>query len=105
VKFHYFEEGKADKKDFQLQMAIQQGYVPKTCLLGGAVVMSEVMCFNFRTPDARRFAWWLLWKVWIVGTWCGLRRNLWYWALSVRCSSYSRLLTPSPGTQEKAGNQ
>ncbi len=42
MKLHYFEQNEADTDDFQLKMAIQQGYVPKTCLLSGIVVMSEV---------------------------------------------------------------
>lgn len=42
MKIHYFEQDKADTDDFQLKMAINQGYCPPTCLLGGAVVMAEV---------------------------------------------------------------
>jgi hypothetical protein len=41
VKPHYFEQDKADEDDFMLGMAKAQGYVPKTCLLGGMVVMAE----------------------------------------------------------------
>jgi hypothetical protein len=50
MKPHYFDDGKADEKDFQLAMAIEHGYVPKTCLLGGLVVMSEIA--NRRDPCA-----------------------------------------------------
>lgn len=39
---HYFNEGKADENDINLQMAIGQGYVPKGCLLGGMIVMMLV---------------------------------------------------------------
>lgn len=42
MKLHYFEQESADSDDFQLKMAIHQGYVPKTCLLGGITVMSEI---------------------------------------------------------------
>jgi hypothetical protein len=42
MKPHYFEQGRPDEDDIQLKMAIGQGYVPKTCLLNGIVVMSEV---------------------------------------------------------------
>lgn len=42
MKFHYFEERKADINDIQLKMAINQGYVPSTCLLAGFIVMSEI---------------------------------------------------------------
>ena len=37
-KLHYFNEGIADPEDIFLKMSIEQGYVPKTCLLGGQVV-------------------------------------------------------------------
>jgi hypothetical protein len=42
MKPHYFEQASADSDDIRLGMAKLQGYVPKTCLLGGAVVMGEV---------------------------------------------------------------
>ena len=41
MKTHYFD-GIIDEDDFFLQMAIGQGYVPKTCLLGGEVIMSLI---------------------------------------------------------------
>lgn len=41
-KIHYFEEGKADPNDHFLNMSIQQGYVPKGCLLGGQLVWGLV---------------------------------------------------------------
>ena len=42
MKLHYFDTGKVDDDDYLFQMAINQGYVPKTCLLGGVVIMSEM---------------------------------------------------------------
>ena len=42
MKFHYFRQKKRDTDDIQLGMAISQGYVPSTCLLGGVVVMDEI---------------------------------------------------------------
>ena len=42
MKLHYFNQDKADADDTTLGMAKMQGYVPETCLLGGAVVMSEM---------------------------------------------------------------
>lgn len=42
MKPHYFKQDEADADDMQLGMAKMQGYVPKTCLLGGLVVMGEV---------------------------------------------------------------
>lgn len=40
--YHYFDRDKAPEADILLKMAIQQGYVPKTCLLSGEIVMSEI---------------------------------------------------------------
>lgn len=42
MKPHYFNQDTADTDDVRLGMAKMQGYVPKTCLLGGAIVMQEV---------------------------------------------------------------
>ena len=42
MKLHYFEQAVADEDDMFLAMSIGQGYVPRTCLLGGEVVMGEV---------------------------------------------------------------
>ena len=43
VKLHYFDQDAADEDDIKLSMAIQQGFVPKTCLLGGDTIM---LCMN-----------------------------------------------------------
>lgn len=67
---HYFDKEEADPNDIQLKMCIQQGYVPSTCLLAGAIVYGEVARVNdpcagcqcdrgkckgrpFREPDQR----------------------------------------------------
>jgi len=42
MKPHYFLQDVADADDHQLGMAKRMGYVPSTCLLGGAVVMGEI---------------------------------------------------------------
>ena|SRR5258708_34908306 len=42
MKLQYFNQKSADRDDIRLKAAIQQGYVPKTCLLGGAVVWSHI---------------------------------------------------------------
>jgi len=42
MKPHYFKQEKADTDDGYLEQAIGQGYVPKTCLLGGFIVLWEV---------------------------------------------------------------
>lgn len=43
MKPHYFEQDEADEDDLLLEIAKAQGYVPKTCLLAGFVVMH---CIN-----------------------------------------------------------
>jgi len=58
MKPHYFRQDAADADDAQLGMAIMQGYVPKTCLLGGQVVMGEVTagrnpCWDCEGPRER----------------------------------------------------
>ncbi len=42
LRFHYFDLEEADPADALLGMAKMQGYVPQTCLLGGATVMNQV---------------------------------------------------------------
>ena len=42
MKVHYFNQDEADADDHALGMAKMQGYVPKSCLLGGATVMAAV---------------------------------------------------------------
>lgn len=42
MKLHYFNQDEADADDHQLGMAKMQGYVPKTCLFSGAIVMDEI---------------------------------------------------------------
>ena len=37
--------------------------------------------FHMSRREARRLAWFVLWRWWICGEWFGLRRALWYWAL------------------------
>ena len=40
--------------------------------------------WHCRWPEAWRIAVFILWTWWARGTWFGLRRRLWYWALSRR---------------------
>jgi hypothetical protein len=42
MKPHYFQQDHSDADDHVLNMVKLQGYVPKTCLLGGLVAMAEV---------------------------------------------------------------
>lgn len=42
MKPHYFNQESPDSDDFLLKMAIGQGYVPPSCLLGGQTVMGLV---------------------------------------------------------------
>ena len=46
MKFHYFDQDKSDQDDLLLKMAIGQGYVPKTCLLGGQIIMGHIKVSN-----------------------------------------------------------
>ena len=46
MKPHYFSQDQSDTDDFQLKMCIRQGYVPSTCLLGGAVVLGLIVEVN-----------------------------------------------------------
>lgn len=38
-------------------------------------------CFHCWEKDAHKLAWFILWNWWIVSTWCGIKRKLWYWSL------------------------
>lgn len=38
--------------------------------------------------DVAGLVWFLVWRWWIVGEWCGVRRRVWYWALSRIVRSY-----------------
>ena len=39
---------------------------------------------HFRASDARQLAKIILWDWWIVSTWCGFKRKIWYWSLSTK---------------------
>lgn len=41
------------------------------------------LCF-FRAADARQLAKIILWDWWIVSTWFGLKRKIWYWSLTTK---------------------
>lgn len=58
MKPHYFNQAAADTDDLQLRMAIHQGYVPNSCLLGGKLVMflvdrGEDPCADCHGPRER----------------------------------------------------
>jgi hypothetical protein len=42
TKLYYFDQDQADADDMMLGTAKAQGYVPQTCLLGGATVFREL---------------------------------------------------------------
>lgn len=44
--------------------------------------------FNCSAKSARKIAKFIIWDWWIKSTWFGLRRYIWYWALSKRCKLY-----------------
>ena len=35
----------------------------------------------YNQQEARKLAWFILWTWWAKGTWFGLKRKIWYWAL------------------------
>jgi hypothetical protein len=37
--------------------------------------------FHCHASDALKLARFILWRYWAVGTWFGLKRRIWYWAL------------------------
>lgn len=39
---------------------------------------------HFRAEDARQLAKIILWDWWIVSTWCGVKRKIWYWSLRTK---------------------
>lgn len=42
MKIQYFNQEQSDEDDMLLNAAKMQGYVPTTCLIGGATVMMEI---------------------------------------------------------------
>lgn len=44
----------------------------------------------FRMPDALTLARFIIWRWWVVGTWCGMRRRIWYAALKRDVSRKSK---------------
>ena len=51
------------------------------------LVMGSSKEFNVLkiTPEvALRAGWFLVWRWWVRGTWCGLKLVLWYWCLEVK---------------------
>jgi len=61
----------------------------------------------YSAKDARRLAWFILWTWWAKGTWFGLKRKIWYWALGVIVESYkenrSGLYDLVPSVKEDTG--
>lgn len=45
----------------------------------------------YRMPDALALARFILWDWWIVATWCGLRRKIWYFFLHRVVARYKRV--------------
>ena len=42
MELQYFEDGQIDNDDIQHKMAVNQGYVPQTCRLGGMIIMNAI---------------------------------------------------------------
>lgn len=52
--------------------------------------------YSLRAGEARRFAWWVLWDWWVVSTWCGIKRTLYYWGLDRHIQQSNRRLGFTP---------
>lgn len=46
--------------------------------------------FHCRAEHARRLAGFILWDWWVVSTWFGLKRRLWYWSNRQMLEQYKR---------------
>lgn len=57
--------------------------------------------FSCNAGDARRLAWWIIWDWWIVATWCGMRRRLYFWALRRHAEELDRRQTAVGGNTSK----
>jgi len=62
MKPHYFEQNEADEDDIELKMAKGQGYIPKTCLLGGSLIMALIRdaqspCNGCNAPREKCHGW------------------------------------------------
>lgn len=44
----------------------------------------------YKAKHARQLALFILWTWWIKGTWCGLKRKIWYWGLHVETEKMMR---------------
>jgi hypothetical protein len=42
MKPHYFDQDRPDSDDIMLRLCVEQGYVPRGCLLGGQIVWGLV---------------------------------------------------------------
>ena len=58
------------------------------------------LCQMSRT-DARKLALWIIFRWWIWSEWFGLRRIIWYWALSGVCGSYRPRPTLEPPAEQE----
>lgn len=46
---------------------------------------------HFGASEAHQLARFILWDWWIVSTWCGLKRKLWYWSNREIVKGYKNL--------------
>jgi len=60
-------------------------------------------CVSYTKQDARKLTWFILYTWWFKSTWFGLKRKLWYMALSNIVSSYNTYEKHNefPSTTEK----
>lgn len=45
-----------------------------------AFLMENTWLYLYSAKNARRLAWFILWRWWVCATWFGLRWRLWMWA-------------------------
>lgn len=66
------------------------------------VVLGKTDFTLVRIPPraALQLGWFLLWRYWMRGTWCGLKLGLWYWAIGVKLDEAVR--EQKHGRQAKA---
>jgi hypothetical protein len=54
-----------------------------------------------RHEEARSLAWFIIWRWWARGTWFGLKRRIWYWALRTKLNTHYERLAAHGDTPEQ----
>ena len=56
---------------------------------------------SLRHEEARSLAWFILWHWWARGTWFGIKRRIWYWALRTKLNMHYERLSMFGDTPEQ----